>query len=450
MPKYASISSSRFQAYARHIGADYICDRIKLNIYKDNYYDLWYNWLTPIFDKKYQEYDRILLVEMDVFPSSENLDNIFYEDISSVGMVREFKNSYYTHNMEYDMDVLAQANLEGWNFHLHKKIGKSLPRDEKGRLKLYNSGVILLTRSAIKKLYGNLNKEDIREFIKEIYTLNLLMDTYFTKPNFFLHYNFVRLGIDITPLNDAWNYQRADYDLYTNKSLLSPKFLHLRTAHKHRLTEEFLEKHIANLYMDKLVIGCGKEPKSGWINSDYVSEGRTQYVEAIKKAGHTFRDINAAEPLPFNDNELSFIFSEHVLEHLPEEVGKFFLQEAYRVLKPGGVIRTVVPDRDFFLGLKDDDEYVKLYIDYCKKKELLDVKHFSGIASLVQSRSLSIKVSGHHWVPNLDMLINQHTQAGFKSYKVCEYFKSSHKELKNLEVNSRMRILESIILECTK
>jgi len=48
------------------------------------------------------------------------------------------------------------------------------------------------------------------------------------------------------------------------------------------------------------------------------------------------------EPLPFNDNTFDVVYSKSFIEHLyyPEK----FLEEAYRVLKPGGKIITLVPD----------------------------------------------------------------------------------------------------------
>lgn len=54
----------------------------------------------------------------------------------------------------------------------------------------------------------------------------------------------------------------------------------------------------------------------------------------------------AGDKLDFPDNSFSFIVSEHFFEHLflPDAIA--LLQQCHRVLKPGGVIRTCVPDAD--------------------------------------------------------------------------------------------------------
>tara|TARA_B100001964_G_C14011825_1_gene499699 strand:- start:254 stop:778 length:525 start_codon:yes stop_codon:yes gene_type:complete len=48
------------------------------------------------------------------------------------------------------------------------------------------------------------------------------------------------------------------------------------------------------------------------------------------------------EPLPYEDNSFDYVFSKSVLEHFyyPEEL----VQEIFRILKPGGLVITMVPD----------------------------------------------------------------------------------------------------------
>ena len=52
-----------------------------------------------------------------------------------------------------------------------------------------------------------------------------------------------------------------------------------------------------------------------------------------------------ATALPFCDNSLDYVVTSHVLEHIPNPVQA--LAEWYRVLRPGGIIYCLVPDRRY-------------------------------------------------------------------------------------------------------
>jgi ubiquinone/menaquinone biosynthesis C-methylase UbiE len=64
-------------------------------------------------------------------------------------------------------------------------------------------------------------------------------------------------------------------------------------------------------------------------------------------------DLDAGK-LPFPDNHFDVVYSKSFLEHLREPA--VFLKEAFRVLKPGGLIVSLVPDWE--------SQYKKYYDDY--------------------------------------------------------------------------------------
>jgi predicted SAM-dependent methyltransferase len=78
--------------------------------------------------------------------------------------------------------------------------------------------------------------------------------------------------------------------------------------------------------------GSGGHYVEGWINAD------TPVVAPIDLAADLSRSI------PFKSESLDYIHSEDFLEHLELGCGKAFLAEAWRVLKPGGVMRLLTPD----------------------------------------------------------------------------------------------------------
>lgn len=59
----------------------------------------------------------------------------------------------------------------------------------------------------------------------------------------------------------------------------------------------------------------------------------------------TFRLVSDSKTIPFKDREFDFVFSIFVIEHVTEP--HIFLNECYRILKPGGKLIILCPD---FLG----------------------------------------------------------------------------------------------------
>lgn len=110
----------------------------------------------------------------------------------------------------------------------------------------------------------------------------------------------------------------------------------------------------------KLNLGCGPNPKPGWINID-LFDSRADL------------QLDLREKWPFADGSVSYIYSEHVFEHfeLHEEVAHF-LSETHRVLRPDGVFDVGVPDTEWPLrayGNKGDPYWVfseTLHPAWCK------------------------------------------------------------------------------------
>lgn len=96
----------------------------------------------------------------------------------------------------------------------------------------------------------------------------------------------------------------------------------------------YLESHRVR----KLHIGAGHNHLPGWLNTDRDPNSGAIYLDA-------------AEPFPFEDATFDYLYSEHLIEHLPYEAGLSMLEECRRVLKPGGRIRIATPDMERIVGL---------------------------------------------------------------------------------------------------
>lgn len=105
--------------------------------------------------------------------------------------------------------------------------------------------------------------------------------------------------------------------------------------HLSKIIEEYTLGQLCNILLN-VVTRRATRPRSTDIGSDTLY-AMTSFIPWEFKKG---------DCLPIPDRSIDFIFSEHFFEHLlfPDAVALF--RECSRVLKPGGIIRTVVPDAD--------------------------------------------------------------------------------------------------------
>lgn len=85
----------------------------------------------------------------------------------------------------------------------------------------------------------------------------------------------------------------------------------------------------------KLNVDCGKAKLSGWVNID-IEPGADLVIDIRKR-------------LLFNDGNVDFIYSEHVLEHLILEGGENVLREFQRCLRRESIVRIAMPDLDYII-----------------------------------------------------------------------------------------------------
>jgi predicted SAM-dependent methyltransferase len=94
---------------------------------------------------------------------------------------------------------------------------------------------------------------------------------------------------------------------------------------------------LARLEDCRVNIGCGDRPTPGWVNIELKATAQTYFWDCRRG-------------LPFRDNTVAAIYCEHVFEHFhPETEARLFLCDCLRSLRPGGVLRIVVPDAGAYL-----------------------------------------------------------------------------------------------------
>lgn len=107
----------------------------------------------------------------------------------------------------------------------------------------------------------------------------------------------------------------------------------------------------------KIHLGCGKNIKEGYVNIDaYVNYPRVEKLDIFN--------------LPYKDETVDEILSEHLAEHIKFEDEEKFWRESFRILKKGGKLICETPDMEWlchqFLEAKDDfkEFYKKGHTDH--------------------------------------------------------------------------------------
>jgi predicted SAM-dependent methyltransferase len=100
----------------------------------------------------------------------------------------------------------------------------------------------------------------------------------------------------------------------------------------------------------KINIGCGLSGAPGWCNIDNsptIPLSRLKLGRLLFRTPAWPKDVrrhDVKKGLPFADQSVSCIYSSHTFEHFSWAESLAVAKECYRVLRPGGVLRVVVPD----------------------------------------------------------------------------------------------------------
>lgn len=122
------------------------------------------------------------------------------------------------------------------------------------------------------------------------------------------------------------------------------------------MTREQIRKILAQKVV-RLNFGCGETHYDGWCGIDRFH------------ASHVALTLDLRRPLPFPDESVDHCYSEHFLEHLYPDEGQRHVSEVYRILRPDGRYRIVVPDVMKFAKryLEDDVEFFRRAFPWARR-----------------------------------------------------------------------------------
>jgi len=197
----------------------------------------------------------------------------------------------------------------------------------------------------------------------------------------------------------------------------------------------------------RINLGAGSQHAPGWIGYDrsrapLLMRSRVLRPILINRLGHwppetLVRDVTRGIPHP--DDSVDVVYSSHTLEHLVPDDARRLLAEAHRVLRPGGLIRIIVPDLErlarAYLGgdrafFHDTDEL--LADAFCRGMYAYGASQ--GLAMRALKRVLRSDDAGHRWMYDETSLTARLVDAGFVAVKRVERGESRRPGAAELDV----------------
>lgn len=203
--------------------------------------------------------------------------------------------------------------------------------------------------------------------------------------------------------------------------------------------------------------GCGLTAPNNWINYDASPTLRLQRIPLFNiitkrtippRFPDNVRYGNITIGLPgIAPNSCDAVFCSHVLEHLSYHDFKKALTHTYKILKPNGVFRLVMPDFEYlinsYLNRKKEND-PKACIKLMEHTGMATSESYSKITD--RMRCL-ISNSKHLWLWDKEATIFELSNIGFTNIEEYHY---SNKPNIFLEVENPERFDGSMAIQCNK
>lgn len=200
----------------------------------------------------------------------------------------------------------------------------------------------------------------------------------------------------------------------------------------------------------KINLGCGLAVCPGWVNIDgslnaaiapfprfvhraaYLCSGANRYYTFADYhallSGNAFFQANLAHGIPAESDSVDYVYSSHFVEHLYLREAERLVADCFRVMRPGGVIRIVVPDLDHALRLMAAGDRHKAMVSYFFVEDMESA------------------YARHKYMYDFDLLSSLLHKHGFADVRRCEYRQGRVPDLQILD----NRPDESLYVEAEK
>jgi predicted SAM-dependent methyltransferase len=200
----------------------------------------------------------------------------------------------------------------------------------------------------------------------------------------------------------------------------------------------------------KVNLGCGLAIAAGWINIDgslnaliasspsglhplaYRLSGASRYYSREQYcrllSDHVFVHHDLVHGIPLADACADFVYSSHFLEHLNRNDAEHLLCASFRILKPGGTLRIVVPDLEYALSLYSSGKKKMMLTQYFFVED--DGSHYAQ----------------HKYMYDFALLKEALEKIGFKEIRRCSFRHGKTPDLDTLD----NRPEDSLFVEATR
>jgi predicted SAM-dependent methyltransferase len=202
--------------------------------------------------------------------------------------------------------------------------------------------------------------------------------------------------------------------------------------------------HMTDAVELKLNVGCGTSGVEGWVNIDNSPSILLSRLPFGRRIFHTPdwpRDVRRADVrkrIPFPDSSVACIYSSHTFEHFTYEESRAVARECFRVLKPGGILRIVVPD----LGIIVRD-YLAATAD-----PMASHKFVSRLLLTTSVRDIVHAGAHHKQMFDARSLVHMLQGVGFVTVEVSVFGNSRIADIAEIELESRRS--ESLYVEAVR
>ena len=196
-PPYARLSQRLFRDYARTHGLEYRFDD-NPTFFRGRYSE-YFHVLRPLYDTWFHQFDRVLYLDMDMFPTPAATDEILTVGIGHLAMAEERDAAVQRRAANGPINTRRDVR---WAWLLKRAYGVRVPLADGGGVpRIFNSGVILYSKEgmrALPRLFPN------RRIYSTLVRLVGLPRFYRLDQNY-LGLAAFRKGVDFTELPNVWN-----------------------------------------------------------------------------------------------------------------------------------------------------------------------------------------------------------------------------------------------------